>query len=816
MSEVNPFKLLYSVLILLLILSTVNADTGIYGFTKINGFVHSYDNLPIENLNISMHCFWDNGASEFYSNNYTNINGFYTFSHVHDSYTSSSNNTMVCNVSSTNASVKTWNVFTFNITQGEFKEVGESYNFTYEHYNGSACFKLSSVKGFLKSTDDILIKNVRVNLTCSNELINSTITSDDGFYNFTGLYTYSCNDSTGDCSKECNIVGVNEPIETYNFSLNIHGLRRDSSNPIQSNESLFLNTSSVNLTYNSLAQVNTTFYPSSSVQGNISNVWVSVNPLNFTHVIYNCTYSINESLPYSQGIHFNQSYGNYSYMINLTNYNTSTYYVACKTVYSNNAFGNESVNYTFDLTPPFLNLTQPKSDIIYDQIVNFNITTNEPCTYCEYNMSSFPFTTISIFNPMNNLSNSNTSFGITYNFSNDGRKIFLVQCRDEYYNWNYTTFIFNISVDFTPPVKTNITYADYTNAGNIIIVRDGVSDAYEYYVYEGLNGVTEFNKSDPSRIVDNSSTEWVRHSVDLSKWYYYRVAAVDVAGNIAELSEVAGPVKPESISEAEEEISELNQELNQYKSEEERNEQEIIMTAQVNANITRLLTDFNKFENISTLLNPSINQDVNTIRSKLLQAKSASLLDWKKVYYNEVLNLLNQFQVYETGESFKQFSNSSINGLRIDTSEDLTTVNFNNTNHNKYIIEHRVFNTLSNNLENITLNIPLPTDAVLTTNIPVSNNSIVYNISSLEPGEKVEFNYTYYTYTNYDNDLINGRVSEVIPPEPPEPITGFLGAVFKPGERDEFNTGYNLIIWGSVLVMSLLYWKKETVLKFLK
>jgi hypothetical protein len=154
----------------------------------------------------------------------------------------------------------------------------------------------------------------------------------------------------------------------------------------------------------------------------------------------------------------------------------------------------------------------------------------------------------------------------------------------------------------------------------------------------------------------------------------------------------------------------------------------------------------------------------------------------------------------------------NIGNLTVDTTASLVSVEFDDTNHNKYTITKFITNPSSYELQELVLYFNLPEDAILVEDLEVINSSIVQEIESLQPGENITITYTFYTYNDYDNNQQSALMTTIVPPAPPAPITGLV--IFEEGQEGRTpNPVITGIIWSLVIIASISYFQKDNIVR---
>ncbi|PIU62936.1 hypothetical protein COS83_01540 [archaeon CG07_land_8_20_14_0_80_38_8] len=399
------------------------------------------------------------------------------------------------------------------------------------------------------------------------------------------------------------------------------------------------------------------------------------------------------------------------------------------------------------------------------------------------------------FTPINN--GSSKSFKLVVEHSNSS-----------YYYEIINTY--SVWLDMIAPADTIVNGYATVDGANIIYWTP-VADAYKYYVYKGVNGQTDFNVSNPNVIIMAPTLIWRDDYVDLNKWYYYRVAAVDYAGNIGNLSDYV-KIIPMDFKTQEDELEYLQSQLSQYTAAAAVHEQEEQLTAQVNGEITSLLNDMQFFTSVSELLTPEQYQKVHNIMTVLQNANSQTTLNDRKAYLNEAKYLLQSLGAYSTGLETHIYTNT-IGNLTVKTTESVISVELNDKNHNKHDVAIIVMNPSNNILENITLYFDVPSDAILSNGLIKENNQLIFTIDSLNPGGNATITYSFLSYSEFASNGVNALMKTIIPASGPSLVTGFAGSVFNKTSNEAFNPVYIGLVWLAVLILSVSYFQKKKLVK---
>ncbi|MBN1923907.1 MAG: hypothetical protein JW791_04065 [Nanoarchaeota archaeon] len=410
---------------------------------------------------------------------------------------------------------------------------------------------------------------------------------------------------------------------------------------------------------------------------------------------------------------------------------------------------------------------------------------------------------------------ANTNYTVALNFSagseGDGQsfKVYASHSPSSFYDEVLGSV--NVWADRIPPSGVPVLTGYSTVDGFNVIQWTPVNYTFTYYIYKGIDGTTDFNPLAPNATVPGTTTSWIDRSVDMNKWYYYRVAAADEAGNVGTFSEYIRviPVNTQVLTE---EISVLQGQISEYTDIESLERQHLLLQAQVNSDITRMLSDIQAFNNISILLTPQQYLRVNSVKSTLLTAQSKSLISDRRDFLNQAVYEMNQLSTdYVIGEHDLTYSNN-IGNLTVSTKEHVLTITMDGKKYNKYVVTKKVINPSNNVMMDVDLRFALPDDAILVEELNVEDATILYGVEVLNPQQSAELTYTFYTYNDYTNNQDAGLMTEIIPSGPARPITGFV--VFDEGEEDASISPVLVgVVWSLVFVSGFAYLQKDAIIK---
>ncbi|VVB76593.1 Uncharacterised protein [Candidatus Tiddalikarchaeum anstoanum] len=415
--------------------------------------------------------------------------------------------------------------------------------------------------------------------------------------------------------------------------------------------------------------------------------------------------------------------------------------------------------------------------------------------------------TLKTVNIPQNSANYSVSFDVNLKNSGDNQafKLVLTHTPTSYYE-EYTGHI-NVWRDTTPPSGTPVVTGYSTVNGKNVLQWTPISEAYYYYIYKGINGETDFNKTGYSAIVPSTTTSWIDNNVELNKWYYYRITAVDEVGNIGNFSEYVRVI-PVDTYQIDRELEQLQRQLDQFVNNQTITQREEAMITQIDANISRLYNDILILSNISRLLTPEQAAAISSIRHTLIDAKNQEDPGLRKTY---LLQAEYEFALFNRGGYSvglqELHDNRNAGNLSIDTTTNLVTATINGRTSNKYTIIRIITNPTNLTFANITLQFPIPNDAVFEEQVATNGSQLVYNMTDLAPGVSTSIEYTYYTYSNFDNnERISITMVPILPPAPLEPVTGFISLEkIEPGSAKWYLTG---VVWIGVIILTLTYFFK--------
>ena len=757
--------LLFSVFLLCL---SNSFSAAIYGYNNSNGYVFLLNTNPASGINVTLTC--TSTVNTFNHYTLTNSQGYYSFAGVTDSYNSSAS-TATCVATSSKRGVANTNPnsFVMDIHEGDVGYFrGIEVNFSYNNV-GTASFDFSGLTGYLKSFDQELVKNQSITLNCPNNQL-SLITNSDGFYDFPATaWSYSCDPLRSDgCDILCNVSNSNQ----YNsFFINPQGYVLGQT---------VIVTDQRNVTYPFNVKVNGLFSPANGSYGNMTNF--VYNASNYAPGIYSCKYSSNIIRPFSQMTDFNSTIGKaFIANISLPFSGVYNYFVLCNTSLATENIP-RMVSYNINLGESNITINSPNSSLLFTTNSNFNITLDQPASYCTFQVN------LDAYRPMTNISLLNyyaNQTGLTEGLNN---VTFL--CRSYYgvFSSKSITFL----ADVTPPAKVDSLSAKLTNLGNVVLIWTPVVNASRYYVYRGQSSAAGLIFSPIQNI-----SEPIIYTEDLNavhyQTYYYRVSAVDEAGNEGD-SAYSSSITVISENDYKDEIVDLSVQLNRIKNQTLVLENQLKQRSEIVAKIVTVNADLAFFDKFKDLMIFSELETMHNIRSFLIGYENMTLDELKSTEYQMNYNLGTYFKNYKKTSNIKLL-NTAIDSLNISFKITELILDVAGKKYYYYEINATLFNPLNGViLKNIDLSMPLSEKAIMG-GVEYINSSYNYSLNSLDPLANQSFSYSFNTLTAFNNTNISALMTEKIMPKPLTAYNVLMEA--------NNNLWATVIIWFITLALSI-------------
>lgn len=748
--------------VLLLALSSSYSEAT-YGYNNTFGYVNLSNGNPAVNMNITLNC--SSILDNFIHYALTNSNGAYSFSGIFDIYNSSATEALcVINSSKKGITNTTNNVFSIMINSGTIDYYkGITANFTFNN-TGNAIYDFSGLNGTLVSLDGERVKNKTITLQCPNQ-INTTITDEFGFYNFSGVsFNHSC--TAEGCELLCN---VSQELSFNPFNIDPQGYF---------GETIVLNLTK-NITYQQGVIVNGIFTPSNGSYGNMT--YFIFNATNYADTINSCKYSFNESKNFTSMTDFNSSAGK----VFTANISTSisgqyNYYVLCNTSLSTET-NPRLVSYNVYLDGINITINSPSNGSVFSKNSIFNITLNIPAITCNYKINYDN-------NPHIMTNTSSLLFLANQTGLVEGENNVTFYCTD-YYNI-ISNKSMNFTADITAPVAVSSFSAKTTNVGNAMLTWNGVSDAVYYYIYRG--------QSNPGGIsfvflanISATNTYYQDLSVINYQVYYYAISAVDNYGNEGSLSHSSG-VSIISEQDYQKEIYNILTELNTLKNETIKNENELKETNEILARASVIKNDLSFFNEYISLLPLSDVETINNIKYLMNNYENKDLDGLKSMNYQLDYNLKTYLKDYKKTNTVKTL-NTNISSLNITSIINESILEVNGNKYYKYTITNIIMNPSENLVKNINLTFKVPQSAEII-GFENINSTISYSINSMESLNNETVSYSFLSLSNYNN----GITAEMLEVKTPKSMTAYQVL-----NETKNTTAIGLIIWGLTLILSV-------------
>jgi hypothetical protein len=752
----------FLLLTVFLLTISISFSQATYGYNNTNGYVNLSDSNPAVNINISLNC--SNEIETFIHSTLTDSNGYYSFSGISDLYNSSAINTLcVINSSKKGVTNITNNIFSIIINSGTidyFK--GIQTNFTFNN-TGNAIFDFSGLNGTLISYDGQGVKNKTIILNCPNQ-INTTVTNEYGFYNFSGIsFNHYC--TAQGCELLCNVSHLTEFTPFYIDPQGYYG------------ETININITE-NINYNQAVSVNGEFTPSNGSYGNLT--YFIYNATNYAEIINSCKYS-NESKAFSDMIDFNSSAGKvFSANISTPVSGNYSYYVLCNTSLSVESIP-KMVFYDIHLDGNNITINSPVNGSIFSKNSIFNITLDVSAINCyykiNYNTNAHTMTNTSFINFLANQT------GLI-----EGENNIIFYCNDNYGTTSNKSM--NFTADITAPLKAESFFATVTRVGNVLMTWNSVYDSERYYIYRGQSnqGAITFGL-----LANISAQNTYYEDLNLQKYqtYYYKITAGDISGNEGAPAYSSG-VYIVSEQDYKTEIYNLVRELDVLKNETIKTENELKETNEILARAVIVKNDLEFFKEYISMLSLSDIETINNIKYLMNDYENKNLEELKSMNYQVDYNLNTYLKEYKKFNTINTI-NTTINSLNITSIINESRLEINGKTYYKYIINNTIFNPSNNFVKNINLTFKVPKNAEIL-GFENINSTINYEISSIESMQEQTISYSFLSLSNYDNNITANMIETLMPKQ----MTAYQVLT-----ESKNNTAIGLIIWSLTLILSI-------------
>ncbi|MFA5333355.1 MAG: hypothetical protein WC376_02575 [Candidatus Nanoarchaeia archaeon] len=746
--------------VLLLALSTSYSEAT-YGYNNTKGYVNLSNGNPAANMNISLNC--SSELETFTHYVLTNSLGYYTFSGIIDIYNSSATEAL-CIINSSKKGMLniTNNAFSITInpgTQDYYK--GIEANFTFNN-TGTAIFDFSGLNGTLISSDNEGVKNKTITLNCPNQ-INTTVTDEYGFYNFSGVnFEHACN--AEGCELLCNVSHLTE----YNlFTIDPQGYY---------GETITVNLTK-NINYQQGVKVNGVFTPINGSYGNMT--YFIFNASSYAGTINSCRYS-NESKTFNSMTDFNITSGKV-FTANISTIVSGQYnfYVLCNTSLSVES-NPRMVSYDVHLNGTNITINSPINGSVFSKNSIFNITLDIPALICSYKINydsnAHQMTNTSLLTFIANQT------GLV-----EGSNNVTFYCTD-YYGVG-SNIQMNFTADITAPSAAESFSAKATNVGTAILTWNEVSDATYYYIYRGQSNQGAITFSFLANI--SSSTSYQDLNVETYQVYYYKISAVDLYGNEGPVSYSLG-VSIMNELDYRKEIFDLVTELNTLKNETVKSENDLKEKNELIAKASGLWNDLGFFNDYLTLLSLSEIETINNVKYLMNNYETKTLDELKSMSYQLDYNLKTYLKNYKKSINVKTL-NTSIDSLNITSIINESLLEVNGNKYYKYNITNIILNPSNNLVKNINMTFKVPQGAEIE-GFEIINSTIIYSLNSLDSLSSQTISYAFLSLSSYSNNI----TAQMLEVEMPKSITAYQVL-----NESKDTTIIGLSIWGLTLILSV-------------
>jgi len=363
----------------------------------------------------------------------------------------------------------------------------------------------------------------------------------------------------------------------------------------------------------------------------------------------------------------------------------------------------------------------------------------------------------------------------------------------------------NVWQDTTAPNESIKIFGFAATEGFNVINWNYVDEASKYYIYKGVNGQTDFDKNKPNMTVSSKYVTYYQDmNVDMNKWYYYRVAAVDDRGNIGQFSDVI-KIIPKDFDAQQAEIDALVVKIAEYEDLKVKEQIYLENLAYLNANLSILTQDIDNILIFKDLIPQEDYFNVYMIKSTLTSANQETELYKKELILKQARFEMVELPSYSTGLRTHDYQNT-INNLTILTNEKILTLTLDGVNYYKYDIVKTLENNILDDLTNIHLSFNLPENAIM-----LLDSSKDFDIESLNPGQQLIVEYSYLTQASVNNSNSFVSLIQLARPESLGPITGYT--VFNSINMNDTNPVITASVWIGVLLLGLIYFQKTNIKK---